>query len=172
VRAWFWIPEDGVAEKEHQDNVPYSQWHRDGLLRYSPGNTIRHENIRAEINDIGRVFNVVEIGVDPWQASQLERHLRDDGFDVHKVKQNYSDLSSATKHLERLILEGRLNHGGNPVMRWCATNLAVKLDQFENVIPSKAKSTQRIDGVVALIMGLARAGDAEQVVSDASELLI
>ncbi|MCO6437232.1 MAG: hypothetical protein J5J06_09115, partial [Phycisphaerae bacterium] len=59
--------------------------------------------------------------------------------------------------LEKLVVSGRLRHGGNPVLRWMAANVAVELDAAGNIKPSKKKSTERIDGIVAAVMGLGRA---------------
>jgi phage terminase large subunit-like protein len=66
-------------------------------------------------------------------------------------------MSPATKELMKLTLEKKIAHGGNPVLRWMIDNVAVKLDPAGNIKPDKEKSTERIDGVVALIMALDRA---------------
>ena len=40
------------------------------------------------------------------------------------------------------------------MLRWCVSNVAVETDPAGNLKPSKTKSTERIDGVVALIMAV------------------
>ncbi len=74
-----------------------------------------------------------------------------------EVRQGFKTLSPAMKELERLIRAGLLVHGGNPVLRWMFGNLTVKTDENENVRPVKDKSTGRIDGIVALVIAMARA---------------
>jgi len=70
--------------------------------------------------------------------------------------QGFASMSAPTKELERRILEGSINHGNHPVMRWMASNVTVEQDAAGNVKPSKKKSTERIDGIVASIMALGR----------------
>jgi len=52
---------------------------------------------------------------------------------------------------------GELQHGRNPILRWNAANVAVAIDAAGNMKPDKARSTERIDGIVALVMALGRA---------------
>jgi phage terminase large subunit-like protein len=66
-------------------------------------------------------------------------------------------MTAPTKELERLVLERRLRHGGHPVLRWMASNVAVKQDAAGNLKIDKAKSTERVDGMVALAMAVGRA---------------
>ncbi len=66
-------------------------------------------------------------------------------------------MTSPTKEWEKLVVSGKLRHGGNPVLRWMASNVAVEIDAAGNLKPSKKKSTERIDGIAAGIMALGRA---------------
>ena len=66
-------------------------------------------------------------------------------------------MSPPTKELMKLVLEKKIRHGGHKVLRWNADNLVVRQDPAGNVKPDKQKSTEKIDGVVAMIMGLDRA---------------
>ncbi len=101
--------------------------------------------------------NIVEIAVDRWNATHITTQLTDDGFTVVPFGQGFKSMSGPTKELEKLVLEGKLFHGGNPVLRWMASNVAVKQDPAGNLKPDKQKSNDRIDGVVALVMALGRA---------------
>jgi phage terminase large subunit-like protein len=66
-------------------------------------------------------------------------------------------MSPPTKDLMRLILSKQIAHGGHPVLRWMADNIVVRRDPAGNIKVDKEKSSEKIDGVVAMIMGLARA---------------
>ena len=78
------------------------------------------------------------------------------GFTVVPFGQGYASMSPPTKELMKLTLEKKLAHGGHPVLRWMMDNIYVKTDPAGNIKPDKEKSTERIDGVVALIMALDR----------------
>ena len=80
-----------------------------------------------------------------------------EGIEAFPFGQGYKSMSPPTKELLKLVLSMKIRHGGNPVLRWMADNLVVETDATESVKPNKKKSTERIDGMVALIMGLDRA---------------
>ncbi len=87
----------------------------------------------------------------------MSQNLDDMGFTVVPFGQGYKDMSPPTKELMKLVLEGKLAHSGHPVLRWCVDNIFVRTDPAGNIKPDKEKSTERIDGAVALIMALDRA---------------
>jgi phage terminase large subunit-like protein len=66
-------------------------------------------------------------------------------------------MSPPTKELMKLTLEEKIAHGGHPVLRWMMENIFIRTDPAGNIKPDKEKSTERIDGAVALIMALDRA---------------
>jgi len=66
-------------------------------------------------------------------------------------------MSPPTKELMKLTLEQKIAHGGHPVLRWNADNIHIRQDTAGNIKPDKEKSTEKIDGIVALIMALDRA---------------
>jgi phage terminase large subunit-like protein len=118
---------------------------------------VDYDVVRTRINELGRIFQVREIAVDPWNATQLSTQLQGDGFEVVNFGQGYKDMTSPAKELEKLVVSGRLRHGGHPVLRWMASNVAVEMDAAGNLKPSKKKSTERIDGITAAVMALGRA---------------
>lgn len=97
------------------------------------------------------------MAIDPWNATQLALQLERDHFKVIQFGQNFKDMTAPTKEWEKLVLSKKLIHGGHPVLRWMAANVAVESDAAGNIKPSKKKSNDRIDGIVAGIMGLGRA---------------
>lgn len=157
VLPHFWIPEDTAGRKEREDHVPYRQWAEHGFLTLTPGNQVDHAFVRKWINEAAERYSIQEIGFDSWNATQLSHELIGDGFNLVEMRQGYGTLSGPSKELEKLVLAGKLMHGGNPVLRWNASNVAVQRDVNDNLRPVKDKSTGRIDGIVATIMGLGRA---------------
>ena len=123
----------------------------------TPGNVIDYDVIRRRINELGKMYNTVEIAIDPWNSTQLATQLQGDGFEIVTFGQGYKDMTAPSKELEKLVVSGKLHHGSNPVLRWMASNVAVEMDAAGNLKPSKKKSTERIDGIVAAIMALGRA---------------
>ena len=87
----------------------------------------------------------------------MSQELQNAGFEMVQFGQGFASMASPTKELLRLVLDGKLAHGGQPVLRWMADNLTVEMDAAGNVKPSKKKSREKIDGIVALIMALDRA---------------
>jgi phage terminase large subunit-like protein len=152
----FWIPEDSALKRERRDRVPYVDWARQGLIETTPGNVIDYDRIRTHINDIKDRFKITEIAIDRWNATQLATQLQGDGFEVVAFGQGFKDMTAPTKELEKLVMSGKLRHAGHPVLRWMASNVAVETDAAGNLKPSKKKSTERIDGIVALVMALGR----------------
>lgn len=157
VLMHFWIPEDTMRERERRDRVPYSKWVKQGLVTATPGNVIDYRWIRQALNDIAPMYDIKEVAYDPWNATEIVQDLADDGFVMVPVRQGFASLSAPTKELMTLVLGQRLRHGGNPVLRWNVDNLVIRTDPAGNIKPDKEKSTQKIDGAVALIMAIDRA---------------
>ncbi|MBE3590000.1 MAG: terminase [Firmicutes bacterium] len=158
----FFLPKEGLREREQRDRVPYSTWAREGFIRLTEGNVIDYQAVREQLHRDAQRYKVVEVAYDPWNATQLALQLQDDGFTVVQVRQGFATLSAPTKELMRLVVGGLLRHGGNPVLRWQADSMVVAQDPAGNIKPNKAKSSGRIDGMVALIMALDRAMRHEQ----------
>lgn len=153
----FWIPDDNMHQRTRDDAVPYETWVRMGWLKTTPGNVIDYGYITAEIEELADMYDVKEVGFDPWNATATSNTLQADGLEMVQVRQGFASLSAPMKFLETLILRGDIAHGGNVPLAWMAGNLVAEMDAPGNIKPSKAKSTERIDGVVALIIALSRA---------------
>lgn len=153
----FWIPNDSLQSRVLRDRVPYDEWARRGLVIATDGNVIDYRAIREEIKRLSVQYDIREIAFDRWGATQISQDLQGDGFTMVAFGQGFASMSGPTKELEKLVLSRRLWHGGNPVLRWMADNLRVRIDPAGNIKPDKAKSTEKIDGMVALVMALDRA---------------
>ena len=153
---FFWVPEEGIRKRVERDRVPYDVWIQNNYILTTPGRVIDYDRIRQHINALASTYEITEIAVDRWNATQLATQLEGDGFEMIGFGQGFASMAAPTKEFERRVLEGTLNHGNNPVMRWMASNITVEQDAAGNIKPSKKKSTERIDGIVATIMTLGR----------------
>lgn len=156
VLPHFWLPSETLSLRVRRDHVPYDLWQKMGLFHITEGNVVDYNFVRKTINELGEQYHICEIGVDRWNATQLITDLDGDGFVMVPIGMGYKDMSPGMKELYKLLLEGKIIHGGNPILRWMAGNVVAEIDAAENIKPSKKKSTEKIDGIVALIMGLDR----------------
>ncbi len=161
----FWIPSEAMRERSQRGRVPYDVWVRQGLIKATEGNVIDYRIIRQDIEALAEQYNIREIGFDRWGATQLIQELQDADLTVVQIGQGFASMSAPTKELLNLVLGKRLHHGGNPVLRWMADNMVVKQDPAGNLKPDKEKSTEKIDGMVALVMAIDRASRNDTGVS-------
>jgi phage terminase large subunit-like protein len=158
----FYVPEDSVTKRSMRDRVPYDQWVKQGFICATPGNVTDYDFIERDVLEIAERHQLVELAYDRWNATQLVTHLQDklntrDRERVVPFGQGFASMRAPTQELMKLVLGDVYTHGGNPVARWMASNVAVKQDPAGNLKPDKDKSTERIDGIVATIMALGRA---------------
>jgi phage terminase large subunit-like protein len=151
VLPTLWIPQESVKQRAEKDKVPYLSWIKSGFIKTTSGNVVDYGFIRQEIVRLRDRYDIKEIGFDPWNANQIALDLSDDGLTMVEVRQGFKTMSPAMKELEKLIVGKELEHGGNPALRWMFGNMAVKKDENENIRPVKDKSTERIDGIVAMV---------------------
>jgi phage terminase large subunit-like protein len=152
--SYFFIPSENMRQRVQRDRVPYDVWADQDLVEATEGNVVDYDAIRLRINDLGSRYNIKNIRLDRWNSTQLSTQLRGDGFDVLEMGQGFSAMSDPTKEFERLVVSRQIRHGGHPVLRWMASNVAVEQDAAGNLKPSKAKSTERIDGIAAAVMAV------------------
>ncbi len=152
----FWLPEETVGKYAQKGLRHYETWAREGWLTTTPGDVIDYEFIRAEVNALSKRFAVQQIAYDPWGATQLANQLMSDGLSMVECRQGFQSLSEPSKDLEARIIEKKVRHANNPILRFCVSNAVVKRDPAGNIKPDKEKAVDRIDGVVAVVMGLSR----------------
>ena len=157
ILPYFWIPEDNLDARVRRDHVPYDVWQRQGYIQTTEGNVVHYGFIESFIERLGTEYNIREIAFDRWGAIQMVQNLEGMGFTVVAFGQGFKDMSPPSKELMKLVLEERVAHGGNPVLRWMMDNISVRTDPAGNIKPDKERSTERIDGAVATIMALDRA---------------
>lgn len=157
VLPFFFIPEDNIRERCQRDRVPYDVWISEGYIEATPGNIIDDRYIKNRIKELGKKYDIREIAYDRWGAAQIVPEMTDEGFTMIPMGQGFGSMAAPTSELMKLVLARRVRHGGNPVLRWMANNMVVRQDPAGNLKPDKGKSMEKIDGMVALVMGLDRA---------------
>jgi phage terminase large subunit-like protein len=168
---FFWIPEERLeARRKDPKGPPWAQWVKAGLVTVTPGATSDYDAIRADIEQLGKTYQLEEIGFDRWNALQIATQLENGpaarvakGRDLTRTHfvvgfgQGYASMTMPCKALEAAVVGVRLEHGGHPVLRWMAANVAARRDEADNIKPDKEASSEKIDGIVAGLMASARA---------------
>lgn len=165
VLVKFWIPEEDLRERIRRDVFDYKRHIESGLIVATEGNLVDQTAIRNQIVEWGDTYELIDIGFDPWNATQMSIWLGDEeGFEVTEVRQGTKTLSEPMKAMVGYVKNEELRHGGNPVLRWNALNLKAQRDPNDNWRPVKhGGGSKRIDGMVALIMAIERAlGHADE----------
>lgn len=158
VIARFWCPEERLYDTTNRYRAQYQAWAREGWLQTTSGRAIDYSFIKAQILRDAESYQLVDLNIDRlFQAHQLAGELMEEGLTVVGMGQGFLSMAAPMKELERRLLHGKIRHGGNPVLRWMAGNVAVKQDPAGNLKPDKATSQGKIDGIVALVMALDRA---------------
>lgn len=161
-----WLPEGALDEFDKRTAGMGTVWAREGWLVLTPGNVTDYDFVRAQIGRDRVAYAVRELAYDPWNSSQLVNDLTAEGAPMVQQRQGFASMSPPTKELLRVVLKGAertegagplYRHGGNPLVRWQVDNLGVAMDPAGNVKPDKARSGDKIDGLVAGIMALDRA---------------
>lgn len=164
VLSLFWIPADNMEKRVKDTKVPVDLWARDGAVRATQGNTIDQEVIFKDVTELGALFQVQRVGIDKWNTGWIgpklvahfgKRWVNGKQIDVVvTVQQGYGSMSPGSKELERLVISGFLDHGNHPVLKWMASNVAINRGAQGDIVPIKDKSSEKIDGIVALIIAL------------------
>ena len=176
VLPYFWVPEETLDLRVRRDHVPYDVWNKQGYLETTEGNVVHYGYIEKFIEHLGERFNIRDIAFDRWGATQMSQDLENMGFTVVPMGQGFASMSPPTKELMKLTLEKKIAHGGHPVLRWNMDNIFIRTDPAGNIKADKAKSTEKIDGAIAMIMALDRAircgNEVTESVYDTRGLLI
>jgi len=174
VLPTFWLPHDGLPERSRQDRVPYDVWQREGYLQTTPGASIQYEWVAHQLKIVFERYNVQNIAFDRYNMRFLKPWLEKVGFSDDELAkfiefgQGFASMSPALRELESALLSRKLRHGNHPVLTMCAQNATIQQDAAENRKFVKAKASGRIDGMVALAMGL---GILAQKMEDDTESL-
>jgi phage terminase large subunit-like protein len=152
----FWMPADTVEAKSDRDRVQYQRWIDAGLIEATEGNVVDQAEIEAAVLEDCRLHECLSCAYDPWNATALAVKLTGLGVPMIEFVQGSRSYTAPTKELEAMLLQDRLDHGGNEVLAWMAASMMVLTDRNENRMPSKKHSVGRIDGMTSLIMAIGR----------------
>jgi len=147
-------PSDNILMRSRRDKVPYEQWSKEGHLYTTPGNATDYDFVIKKIQELGTMFDIKGICIDRWNSSFLSTKLMESGFNVIAFGQGFASMASPVRALERLVLSKDLVHDNHPVLRWCLSNVLLKVDASGNAKCDKAKSRDRIDSVISMLMAL------------------
>jgi phage terminase large subunit-like protein len=162
----FWCPADKLVERGQRDSAPYHVWVQQKYLTATPGGVIDYNYVLEQIRQDSQKFDLRDIVFDRWGSQKLVNDLLAMGFEDEKLEyaqrhliqfgQGYASMNAPSKELIRMVVAGELNHGCNPVLTWMCSNMVFREDPAGNIKPDKSESADRIDGMVAMIMGLDR----------------
>lgn len=150
----FWIPEEKMQEKIRKENINYDLWVREGYVTVTPGNIVDYDFVKADILRYTADYDLQTTAFDRWNSSQTILDLMEEGMKFTPFGQGYGSMAAPTKEFEKLVLARKIEHFGNPVLRWMMASTVVMTDPAGNIKPDKSKSSQKIDGIVAVIMAL------------------
>jgi phage terminase large subunit-like protein len=154
IFARYYSPEDVVNLPENQH---YQKWRAEGWLTATPGNIVDLQRFRDDLIEDCSRFQMLEIPLDPWQATLMINELREKNAPAYELRQIVQNLSEPMKNVDALMRAGRLIHDGNPITTWCLSNVVAQVDRKDNIFPRKERPENKIDGAVALIMAMGRA---------------
>jgi phage terminase large subunit-like protein len=158
VHARYYLPDARVLDDQGEVNTErYQEFDALGLLTLTMGEVVDFEVIEDDLREFAGRFDVQEVPYDPWQAAQLAQNMERDGLLMVEMRKTVKNLSEPMKQIEALVLQKLIAHGDCPVMNWMISNVVASEDAKENIYPNKERSENKIDGVVALIMAMARA---------------
>jgi phage terminase large subunit-like protein len=160
-----YCPEEGIIKRAKVDRVRYDLWQEQGHLVATPGEVVDYGWIKKDILAVAELFDLREIGFDPWNATQTATEIMEllnpsnseYGFQMVAMKQRTETYNEPMRSALASVITGKVRHGGHPVMRWCADNLVVRIDANGNVFPNKEKATDKIDLMTAMFMAWGRA---------------
>jgi len=159
ARLEFFAPLSGIVDRSHRDRAPYDVWEKEGIITATAGASVEYETVAERLIDLCDTYQVAAIAFDRWRIDVLLTELKRMGAElpIHPFGQGFKDMSPALDAVESEMMNGKLRHGNNPLLTWCASNAIAVRDPAGGRKLDKAKSTGRIDGLVALTMAMGRA---------------
>ncbi len=160
----FYSPRERALARKKKYGVDYLAWAKQGFITLTEGDVIDYDFIMEDIRKASELYNLVDVGYDKWNAEHFRQTVEAEGIcRMVEFPQNFSSMNEPMKTMVSLLRETKINHGGHPVLRWNASNLMAKTDPNGRVRPIKQKVEQKIDGIVAMIIGIGRAMFGEVV---------
>lgn len=165
----FYLPEERAQQPELRH---YAAWAAGGHMILTPGNITDYDAVEADIVADSEAFSLIQLGFDPYNASQIITHLINAGVPCVEVPQTVKHISEPMKWVEALVVAGRIHHEGNPAFAWMMSNVTAQVDRNDNVYPRKERPEKKIDGAVALIIAMGQALEGESNVFSESSVTL
>ena len=152
----FYIPEDKYNARHEilRENANIDEWVAKGYVTVTEGNVTDYDYILADFDEMMQRYDITTVAYDPWNAAQVASKLTERGATLQPFTQTIGNFAYPTKEFARIVGLGIVDHYDNPVARWMLSNVVIKQDVNGNARPDKAKSAEKIDGIVAAIMAL------------------
>ncbi|MDH7795802.1 MULTISPECIES: terminase TerL endonuclease subunit [unclassified Beijerinckia] len=161
IVPYIFSDEASIQKKQIRGDAPYKKWADQGYLIVTKDNVTDYDAIEAKIVELSERFNVQEIPIDTFSGRPMITRLLSHGLPVLEHRQGFISMAAPTRAFERAALAGKIKHGGHPVLRWSIGNILIDTDPAGNQKPTKKRSRDKIDPVVAAIMALGRADHNE-----------
>ena len=170
VAPHFWLPEEGLLDRDFKEGGHYRTWRDRGLLETTPGRAINFKFIIQRLAEIRAQYDLRAVAYDRYGIKVFKAQCEEMGVKLPLVEygQGYVSMAPAVQLLEAAVLDKRLRHGGHPILRWQISNVAIEMDAAGNRKPNKKRATGHVDGVVSLMMAIAAAGTAIPVIDVAA----
>lgn len=153
VKQMYWIPTNLLEKKVIEDKIPYDKWLAAGLVRLSGTSKIDYHDVTLWFLEQVQEFDLrpLWVGYDSWNAQFWCDEMIENGFDMVEIRQGYKTESAPLKQMKADLMDKKINYNNNPILKWNLSNVVVKVDDNENIMLSKEKARQRIDGAASLM---------------------
>lgn len=166
VIPYFWLPAEGLTERDVKEGGYYRVWRDKGLLETTPGRAINFKAVIRRLAEIQAQFGLRLLGYDRAFIKTFNVQCAEEGvtLPLKEFGQGYVSMSPAVQLLEAATLDRRIHHAGHPILRWQMSNVAIERDHAGNRKPSKKRATGHIDGVAALLIAMGVAAQPTQTI--------
>jgi phage terminase large subunit-like protein len=166
VLPYFWLPEEGLFDRDRKEGGHYRTWRDMGLLETTPGKAINFAAIIKRLAEINVEYDLVKVSYDRAYIKTFNAKCEEAGvrLPLQEFGQGFVSMSPTVQLLEAAVLDRKIHHGGHPILRWQVSNVAIEMDASANRKPSKKRAIGHIDGIVALMMALGAAAKPTEVI--------
>ena len=160
----FWLPEEGLLDRDRKEGGHYRSWRDAGLLETTPGAAINFAAIIRRLAEINAQYGLARVAYDRMYIKTFKAKCDELGvkLPLEEFGQGFVSMSPAVQLLEAAVLDKRIHHGGHPILRWQCQNVAIEMDASANRKATKKRCIGHIDGVVALMMAMGAAAQPVQ----------
>lgn len=157
---FVFCPRRGIEERSRRDRAPYDVWVKQGDMIPLGGESMDYRQItewlRDKLHDLE--IDPAVVAFDRWRIRDFRAVADELGFAQmatwKEVGQGYRDFAPRCDAFMSLMLEGKVRHGGHPLLNMAASNAVAVIDAAGSTKLDKSKASQRIDPLVAAIMAV------------------